>query len=74
MLLASNVKEEAESILTLVPAQITFERLSSVVAHVYGVHGAALERNSTKFTSRQLGHFVRSVQWDQAGYICRLLL
>ena len=49
MLLASDVKEEAEGVLTLVPAEVTFERLwQPMVAHVDGVHGAVHERNPAK--------------------------
>ena len=75
MLLASDVKEEAESVLALVSAQITFERLwQPMVAHVDGVHGAVFERNPTKFTSRQIGDLLRSVQRDKAWHIRGLLL
>ena len=45
-----------------------------MVAHVYGVHGAVFERNSTKFTSGQLRHLVRPVEGDQPWHICRLFL
>ena len=75
MLLASNVKEEAEGVLTLVPAEVTFERLwQPMVAHVDGVHSAVLERNPAKFTSIQLGHLLCPVERDQAGQVRRLLL
>ena len=74
MLLASDVKEEAEGVLTLVSTQITFERSGSVVAHVYGVHCGAFERNPAKFTSVQLGYLVHSVERDQTRHIRGLLL
>ena len=74
MLLASDVKEEAEGVLTLVSTQITFERSGSVVAHMYGVHGGVFERNPAKFTSVQLGDLLRPVKRDQSRHICCLLL
>ena len=54
MLLASDVKEEAESVLTLVSAKIAFDWVGAVIAHVDGVHGAVLERYSAIFAGGQL--------------------
>ena len=74
MFLPRDMKEEAEGVLCLLPTQVALERLAAVVSHVYGVHGAVLERNPTKFTSRQLGDFLRSVQRCETRHISRLLL
>ena len=74
MLLASNVKEEAESVLCLLSAEVTLEGLTAVVAHVDGVHTAVLEEDTTIFTGVLLAHLLSPVEGQQARHVGDLLL
>ena len=74
MLLPSNVQEEGESILTFISTMIAFERIFAMISHVDGIHGAVLERYSTKFTSCQISQWFCSIDWKQTWHIRDLLL
>ena len=74
MLLPRDMKEEAEGVLGLLPTQVALERLAAVVSHVYGVHGAVLERNPTKFTRVLLAQLLRPVEGEQTRHVGDLLL
>ena len=74
MFFASNMQEEAKCIIRLFSAKITFEWILAMVAHVYSIHGAILEGNSTKFTRSQLRELLCSVDGHETWHVTHFLL